>query len=54
MDSMYEYINELVGDPAFTIFTGDIISHHVWATSRRTNEELSMSSIHPPPDSPYP
>ncbi|KAH7165955.1 Metallo-dependent phosphatase-like protein [Dactylonectria macrodidyma] len=38
-ESMYAAIKELVPDAAFTIFTGDIVDHAVWNTSKPYNEE---------------
>lgn len=45
---MYRAIRELVPDAAFAIFTGDIVDHAVWNTSRRYNEatgELAAGGI---------
>lgn len=38
---MYKAINEIVPDAAFSIFTGDIIDHAVWNTSRSYDETWS-------------
>ncbi|KAF4511102.1 hypothetical protein G6O67_002932 [Ophiocordyceps sinensis] len=35
--SMYEAINKVAPDAAFTIFTGDIVEHAVWNTTQSTN-----------------
>lgn len=41
---MYDAINKVAPDAAFTIFTGDIVEHAVWNTSKSTNEYSSTSS----------
>ncbi|OAA36240.1 Sphingomyelin phosphodiesterase [Metarhizium rileyi] len=38
--SMYEAINSIVPDAAFTIFTGDIVDHAIWNTSQPYNTNL--------------
>ncbi|PHH61879.1 hypothetical protein CDD81_7743 [Ophiocordyceps australis] len=38
-ESMYRAINQLVPDAAFSMFTGDIVDHGVWMTSKAANEE---------------
>ncbi|KAH7152207.1 Metallo-dependent phosphatase-like protein [Dactylonectria estremocensis] len=38
-ESMYAAIKEIVPDAAFTVFTGDIVDHAVWNTSKPYNEE---------------
>lgn len=38
---MYAAIKEIVPDAAFTVFTGDIVDHAVWNTSKPYNEEQS-------------
>lgn len=40
--SMYDAINLLVPDAAFSIFTGDIVDHAIWNTSKAANIDLSM------------
>src|SRR5262245_56878664 len=42
-ESMYSAIESLVPDAAFGIFTGDIVDHAVWNTTRPYNELQSMS-----------
>lgn len=39
--SMYDAINSIVPDAAFTIFTGDIVDHAIWNTSQPYNTNLS-------------
>ncbi|EFY91799.1 acid sphingomyelinase, putative [Metarhizium acridum CQMa 102] len=38
--SMYDAINSIVPDAAFTIFTGDIVDHAIWNTSQPYNTNL--------------
>lgn len=38
---MYEAINKVAPDAAFTIFTGDIVEHAVWNTTQSTNVDSS-------------
>lgn len=38
---MYDAINSIVPDAAFTIFTGDIVDHAIWNTSQPYNTNLS-------------
>jgi sphingomyelin phosphodiesterase len=40
---MYAAITDVVPDAAFTIFTGDMIDHAIWNTSRAYNEAESTS-----------
>lgn len=40
---MYEAINRIVPDAAFSIFTGDIVDHAIWETSESYNRDSSMS-----------
>ncbi|KAM0452211.1 hypothetical protein ACHAPV_008764 [Trichoderma viride] len=42
--SLYQAIQELVPDAAFTIFTGDIVDHAVWNTSQAYNEQSITSA----------
>lgn len=38
---MYKAIAELVPDVAFSVFTGDIVDHTIWNTSKPYNEAVS-------------
>ncbi|KJZ71755.1 hypothetical protein HIM_08840 [Hirsutella minnesotensis 3608] len=38
--SMYNAINEIAPDAAFTIFTGDIIDHAIWNTTEASNVQM--------------
>ncbi|KAK2603473.1 hypothetical protein QQS21_004333 [Conoideocrella luteorostrata] len=38
--SMYDAINDVVPDAAFTIFTGDIVDHAIWNTTQAYNTNL--------------
>ncbi|PNY25334.1 Sphingomyelin phosphodiesterase [Tolypocladium capitatum] len=38
-DSLYQAINQIVPDAAFTIFTGDVVDHAVWETSISYNQQ---------------
>ncbi|KND93980.1 Sphingomyelin phosphodiesterase [Tolypocladium ophioglossoides CBS 100239] len=47
-ESMYRAINQIVPDAAFTIFTGDVVDHAIWNTSKPYNEqsiELAYASM---------
>lgn len=48
---MYDAINSIVPDAAFTIFTGDIVDHAIWNTSKEYNTNLSKSIPMAPLDS---
>lgn len=43
--SMYDAINKIVPDAAFTIFTGDIVDHAIWNTSQTYNTNLSTCGL---------
>jgi hypothetical protein len=38
---MYKAISELVPDVSFAVFTGDIVDHTIWNTSKPYNEAES-------------
>ena len=38
---MYKAIGELVPDISFAVFTGDIVDHTIWNTSKPYNEAES-------------
>lgn len=40
---MYRAINQIVPDAAFSLFTGDIVDHAIWNTSKPYNEQSSES-----------
>ncbi|ATY60770.1 Sphingomyelin phosphodiesterase [Cordyceps militaris] len=42
--SMYDAIRKVVPDAAFSIFTGDIVDHHIWSRSKKSNiDEIHAS-----------
>lgn len=43
--SMYRAIKEAVPDVAFALFTGDIVDHTVWNTTKESNVDDSKSQI---------
>jgi sphingomyelin phosphodiesterase len=50
---MYDAINSIVPDAAFTIFTGDIVDHAIWNTTQSYNTESSKSTPTTPPKYPF-
>jgi len=42
-ESMFKAINKVAPDALFSIFTGDIIEHDIWETTRASNELQSES-----------
>lgn len=43
--SMYKAIKEAVPDVAFALFTGDIVDHTIWNTTKESNVHDSKSQI---------
>ncbi len=42
---MYKAIKEAVPDVAFALFTGDIVDHTIWNTTKESNIHDSKSQI---------